>query len=229
MHHVWYSQPTSDEHPITAIRPLRNGCIWQHYGARETHQTLKTISAGPHVSFRDIQSSVYICIMFDTPNQPVRNATLLPTGHWGMAAFDSNMGHVKHIKHWKPCLWAPMCHLGINNRLLIYALCVILPTGQWGIPHYSQPTTEEWLHLTATWGTLNTSNITNYIWGPSCVILGQIIVSWYIHFVWYSQSASGEHPLLPTDQWGTAAVWGDRAHQTLKTISGGPDVSFGHK
>ena len=59
-----------------------------------------------------------------------------------MVAFDSNMGHVKHIKYWKPCLGAPMCYFGTNNRLLIYALCVILPTGQWGTPHYSQPATE---------------------------------------------------------------------------------------
>ena len=83
----------------------------------------------------------YVC---DTPSRPVRTATLLPTGHWGMAAFDRKLGHVRHIKHWKPCLGALMCHFGTNNRLLIYALCVTLPTGQWGTPHYSQ---------TAIWGT----------------------------------------------------------------------------
>ena len=49
MHHVWYSQPASEEHPITPNRPLRNGIIWQHYGARESHQILKTISEGVDV------------------------------------------------------------------------------------------------------------------------------------------------------------------------------------
>ena len=44
MHYVLYSQPASEEHPITPNRPLRNGSIWQQYGARETRQALKTIS-----------------------------------------------------------------------------------------------------------------------------------------------------------------------------------------
>ena len=166
-----------------------------------------------------------------------------------------------------------MCYFGTNNRLLIYALCVILPTGQWGTPHYSQQATEEWLHLTAIWSTWNTLNIENHVWGTWCVISGQIILSWYMHHVWYSQPvdqwgtphysqpateewmhlttiwgtwntsnienhigghrcvifdqiiqsrclsyrgdsqpASEERPLLPTGHRGTAAVWGDRAH-----------------
>ena len=46
MHYVWYSQPASEEHTITPNRPLRNGSIWQQYGARETRQTLKAISGG---------------------------------------------------------------------------------------------------------------------------------------------------------------------------------------
>ena len=46
MHYVWYSQPATEEHPITLNRPLRNGSIWQQYGARETRQTFKTISEG---------------------------------------------------------------------------------------------------------------------------------------------------------------------------------------
>ena len=37
MHHVWYSQPASEERPITPNRPLRNGCILQYCGARETN------------------------------------------------------------------------------------------------------------------------------------------------------------------------------------------------
>ena len=37
IHDVWFSQTDSEEHPITPNRPLRNGSIWQQYGARETH------------------------------------------------------------------------------------------------------------------------------------------------------------------------------------------------
>ena len=29
------NRPASEEHPITPKQPLRNGCIWQHFGARE--------------------------------------------------------------------------------------------------------------------------------------------------------------------------------------------------
>ena len=43
MHYVWYSQPATEEHSITPNRPLRNGSIWQQYGARETRQSLKII------------------------------------------------------------------------------------------------------------------------------------------------------------------------------------------
>ena len=46
MHNVWHSQPATEEHLITPNWPLRNGSIWQQHGARETCQTLKTISEG---------------------------------------------------------------------------------------------------------------------------------------------------------------------------------------
>ena len=172
--------------------------------------------------------------MCDTTYRPVRNDTLLPTGHWGMAAFDSNMGHAKHIKHWKPCLWALMCHLGTNNRLLIYALCVILPTGQWGKKtHFSQPATEEWLHLTAKSGTWNTLNIENHVWGPWCVISGQIIVCWYMHYVWCSQPVSEERQITPNWPLRMGCIWQQcvarETHQILKTISWGPHVTFRDK
>ena len=131
----------------TSNRPVRNATllITRHWGTAivcgdRAHQTLKTMPGGPGVIWGQIIVSPY---MHYTPSRPVRNTTLLPTGHWGMAAFDSNMGHVKHIEHWKPCLGVLVCYLGTNNRLLIYALCVTLPTGQWGTPHYSQPATEE--------------------------------------------------------------------------------------
>ena len=161
--------------------------------------------------------------MCDTPNRSVRNATLLQTGHWGMAAFDSNMGHVKHIKHWKPCLGGLMCYFGTNNRLLIHALCVILPTGHWGTPHYSQPTTEEWLHLTAISGTWNTLNIENHVWGAWCVISGQIIFSWNMYHVWYSQPAgqwgTPHYSQAATEEWMHLTHFGARERQqTLKTV-----------
>ena len=31
------SQTAIEEHPVTPNLPLRNGCIWQQQGARETH------------------------------------------------------------------------------------------------------------------------------------------------------------------------------------------------
>ena len=43
---VWYSQPASEAHTITPNRPLRNACIWQHFGAGKTQYTLKIILGG---------------------------------------------------------------------------------------------------------------------------------------------------------------------------------------
>ena len=128
MHHLWYSQPVSEEHPITPNRPLRNGCIWRHYGARETHQTLKTVLGPRCVIFDHIIQSR--CLSYRGGSQPASEEQRL-------------YGAIGHIKHWKPCQGDPMCYFGTNNRLLIYPWCVILPTGQWGTPHYSQPATEE--------------------------------------------------------------------------------------
>ena len=191
--------------------------------------------------------------MCDTHNQPLRNTSLLPTGHWGMVVFDSNMRHVKHIKHWKPSRGALMRYFRTNNRLLIYALCVILPTGQWGMPnysqtaieeqaaawgekshqtlktmsegpdvlfrtnsplliyalcvilqtgqwgtpHYSQPATEEWLYLTAMWGTWNPLNVENHLAGLRWVIFDRIIQSRCLSYRGDSQLANEEHPITP--------------------------------
>ena len=74
-------------------------------------------------------------------------------------------GAIEHIRHRKPCLGALMCYFETKNRLLIYTLCVIFPIGQRGTPHYSQPATEEWMHLTTLWGTWITSNIENHLGG----------------------------------------------------------------
>ena len=91
--------------------------------------------------------------------------------------------------------------------------------------HYSQPATEE-RQLN---GAIRHIKHWKPCLGPWCVISGQIILSWYVHYVWYSQpateehlinhmiqprclsyggdsqSASEEHPLLPTGHWETAA------------------------
>ena len=130
---------------------------------------------------------------------------ILPTGQWGTPHYSQPAteewlhltGHVKHIEHWKPCLGTLMCYFGTNNRLLIYAFCVILPTGQWGTPHYSQLATEEWLHLTAIWDTWNTLNIENHVWGAWCVISVCVIFP--------TGRPVRNTPLLPSGHWGMDA------------------------
>ena len=104
---------------------------------------------------------------------------------------------IGHIKHWKPCPVALMCYFRTNNPFLIYASCVILPTGQWGTPHYSQPATGEWLHFTARWWTCYTLNIENHVWGPRCVIFDHIIQSRCLTYRGDSQPASEERPITP--------------------------------
>ena len=146
--------------------------------------------------------------MGETPNRPVRNT------HYSQPATEERQlyGAIGHIKHQKPCLGALRCYFGTNNPFLIYALCVILPIGQRGTPHYSQPATEERQHLTAIWGRWNTSSIENHLGEPRCVIFDHIIQSRCLSYGGDSQPASEEYPLLPTGDWGTAAVWCDRAH-----------------
>ena len=158
----------------------------------------------------------------------------LPSGQWETPHYSQPAteewqlyGAIGHIKHWKPRLGAPLCYFGTNSPLLIYALCVILPTGQWGTPHYSQPATDEWLHSTGRWGTWNILDIENHLAGPRCVISGPIIVSWYMHYVWYSQPATGEHPIVtnwPLRNGCISQQDGEReTHLTLKTVSVGLD------
>ena len=128
---------------------------------------------------------------------------ILPNGQWGTPITSNRplrnrqlYAVIRRIKHWKQCLGAPMCYFGTNGPLLIYALCVILPTGHWGTPHYSQPATEEWLHLTAIWGTWNTIKH----WKPSRGTLMRYFGTnnrLLIHYVWYSQPASEECPIIP--------------------------------
>ena len=93
-----------------------------------------------------------------------------------------------------------MCYFGTNNPFLVYAPCVILPTGQWGTPHYSQPATEEWMHLTALWGTWNTLYIENHLGLARCVIFNHIIQSRCLSYRGDSQTASEQRPLLATEE-----------------------------
>ena len=146
--------------------------------------------------------------MGETANRPVR------VTHYSQPATEERQlyGNIGHIKHWKPCLGALMCYFGTNNPFLLYALCMILPTGHWGTPHYSQPATEERQHLTAIWGTWNTPNIENHLGVSRCVIFDHIIQPRCLSYGGDSQPASEDHPLLPTGHWGTAAEWGDRAN-----------------
>ena len=125
MYYAWYSQLAIEEHPITPNRPLSNGCIWQQYGEREIHQTLKTIPGALMSYFGTKKSSLDICIMCDTPKWPLRNTPLLPTGHWGIAVFDSNMRHMTHILYWKTSRRVIFDHQPARNIPL-------LPTGHWG-------------------------------------------------------------------------------------------------
>ena len=270
MHHLWYSQPVSEEHPITPNRPLRNGCIWRHYGARETHQTLKT-DLGPRCVIFDhiIQSR---CLSYWGGSQPASEEQRL-------------YGAIGHIKHWKPCQGDPMCYFGTNYRLLIYPWCVILPTGQWGTPpllptshwgtaalwgdkaHWTLETLSGWPDVlfrdkyafldtciicdTPNRPLRNTSLLPTGHWGMDAfdTTMGQVKHikhskpsrgAQMCNFWTYnsnpmsayrgdSQPASEERPLLPTGHWGTTAVWGDRALSTLRTLSGGPDVLFRDK
>ena len=145
--------------------------------------------------------------MGETPNWPMRNT------HYSQPATEEQQlyGAMGDIKHWKPSLGDLMCYFGTNYRLLMYPRCVILSTGQWGTPHYSQPATEEKMHLTALWGTWNTSNIKNHLMGPRCVIFDHMIQSRYLLYKGDSQPARDEWSLFLTSHWGKSAVWGVRA------------------
>ena len=170
-----------------------------------------------NVQYLTIWCTPDMCLIGKTSNRPVRNT------HYFQPATEERQlyGAIGQIKHWKPCLGALMCYFGTNSPFLIYALCVILPTGQWGTPHYSQPATEEWMHLTALWGTWNTLYIENHLGGPGCVMFDHIIQSRCLSYWGDSQPASEEHPVTPNrplrsesymGRWGTLNienhVWG---------------------
>ena len=158
----------------------------------KAHQTLKPMS-GSLIRYFGTNNHLLIyalCVILPngqlgtpiTSNRPLKNRQLYAV--------------IRRIKHLKQCLGAPMCYFGTNGPLLIYALCMILPTCHWGTPHYSQRATEEWLHLTAIWGIWKTLNIENHLGGPWCVISGPIIVSWCIMCDTPKQ-ASEECPIIP--------------------------------
>ena len=185
------SQPASEEHPITPNRPLRNGCIWQHYRACETHQTLKTISGCLDVLFWTTWFNPDVCLIEETPNQPVRNTQFLPISHCGTAAVFGDRAHqtLKTMSGWS-----------VISEQIILSLCM----------HHvwdSQPATEEWLHLTAIWGTWNTLDIENHHGGPWCLISRPKIVSWNMHYVWYSQPDTEEHIITPNRTLRNCCIW----------------------
>ena len=153
-----------------------------------------------------------------------RENLLLPTDHWGMDAFDSTLGHVKHTKHWKPSQ-GPRCVIFGD---IIQSRCLSC-SGD------AQPASEERPLLpTGHWGTVavlgNWTHWTLKTWGPWCVISGQIIISWYMHYVWWSQPASEEHPITPNWPLRNGFIWqhyrARETHQTLKTISGRLGVKY---
>ena len=143
----WYSQPATEEHLITPNRPLRNGTFDSNIGHVK------------HAKHWKPSRRAWMCNIW--PYNSILMSVLwgrLPTGQWGTPSYSQPAteerqlyGKIGHIKHWKPCLGTLMCHFGKNNPFLMYALCVILATGHWGTPHYSQPATEERQHLTAIW------------------------------------------------------------------------------
>ena len=192
-----YSQPATEE--------------WMHlttlWDTRNTSNIENHIGVPRCVIFYHIIQSRYLLIG-GTPKRPVRNANYSQPATEEIRLY----GVIGHTKDWKPCVWDPMCYFGTNNPFLIDASCVILPTGQWVTPHYSQPATEEWIHLTALWVTWNTLNIENHLAGSICVIFDHVIQSRCLSHRGDSQPASEERPLLQTGHWGTAAVWGDKAH-----------------
>ena len=199
MHYVWYSQPASEVHPITPNRPPRNGCIWQG--------TWNTLSIENHVwgpwcviSGQIIVSWYMHYVWYSqpaseehpiTPNRPLRNGCIWQ-GTWNTLSIENHV-------------WGPWCVI-LGQIIVSWYMHYV-----W----YSQPASGEHpitpnrpLRNGCIWqGTWNTLSIENHVWGPWCVILGQIIVSWYMHYVWYSQPASGEHPITPNRPLRNGCIW----------------------
>ena len=142
----------------------------------------------------------YVC----APNRPLRNTSLLPTGHWGTAAFDNNTGHVKHAKHWKPSRGALMCNICPYDSTPMSVLWGRLPTGQWGTPSYSQPATEKRQLYGEIGHIKHWKPCLIIVWGPRCVISGQIIFP-DICIMCDTPNRPLRNTLLQTGHWGTAA------------------------
>ena len=157
----------------------------------------------------------YVC----APNRPLRNTSLLPTGHWGTAAFDNNTGHVKHAKHWKSSRGALMCNICPYDSTPMSVLWGRLPTGQWGTPSYSQPATEK----RQLYGEIGHIKHWKPCLGTQMCYFGTNNLSWYMHNVWYSELATEEH-ITPNRPLRNGSIWLQygwrKAHQTLKTIFG---------
>ena len=180
--------------------------------------------------------------MCDTPRRPVGNP------HYSHRPLRNRQlfAVIRRIKHWKQCLGAPMCYFGTNSPLLIYTLCVILPTGHWVTPHCSRrPLRNTSLPLTGHWGTaafdcnmghVKHSNMRHVKHikplkpsrGPRWVIFDHIILSRRLSYREDSQPATEEHLITPNWPLRNSSIWqqcGAReTRKTLKTISEGLDV-----
>ena len=174
--------------------------------------------------FRDKWSFLNICIMCDTPNRPLRNTPLIPTGTeewlyltarwwtWNTLNIENHLG-------------GPSCEIFDH----IFQSWCLSYRGD------SQPGSEEHpvtpnrpLRNSVCKGRYSTLSIENHVWGLWCVTLGIIILYWYMHHVGYSQPATEEHPITPNRPLRNGCIWqhyGSReTHQTLKIISGDLDV-----
>ena len=63
-----------------------------------------------------------ICITSLTRSRPLRSIPLPPAGHWGAAAFDSNIVHMEQINHLKLSRVSKSCNIWplIQSRCLSY-------------------------------------------------------------------------------------------------------------
>ena len=95
--------------------------------------------------------------------------------------------------------------------------------------HYSQPATEE----RQLYGEIGHIKHWIHVWWPWCVISGQVILSWFIHDMWYSQPAREEHTIAPNrplrNGWICQHYMGHVKHIKLCKLSRGPRcVIFDH-
>ena len=82
------------------------------------------------------------------------------------------------------------------------------PSGQWVTPI----TPNRPLRNRQLFAVIRRIKIENNVWGPPCVISGQTVLSWYMHYVWHSQPATEEHLITPDGHWGVAVFDSNMRH-----------------